>query len=83
MTYNEFVALITCKSPSLDDYRRVVEYVESASIETLWSALTSGGVHPIFVAVINKALQEKVAQANLDNAMANIAKGPRSPKSGG
>ena len=82
MTYDEFVALITSKSPSLDDYRRVVQYVESATIETLWSALTGGGVHPIFVAVINKALQEKVVQANLDNAMANIGKKLKSPRPG-
>lgn len=82
MTYDEFVALITSESPSLDDYRRVIQYVESATIETIWSALTGGGIHPIFVSAINKVLQEKIVQANLDNAMTNISKKLKLPKPG-
>ena len=82
MTYDEFLALITSESPTLDDYQRAVLYVQSASIETLWSALTTGGVHRFFVAVINKALQEKVVQANLDAAMSNITSAFKSRKPG-
>lgn len=65
MTDEEFIALIKSSKPSLDDYRRAVRFVESADIETLWAALNTKGVHWIFVAIINKALQEKVVKANL------------------
>ncbi len=73
MTYDEFIAVVTAKTPTLEDYRRAVGFVESASIEDLWTALTTTGIHWIFVAVINKALQEKVAQANLDASRSNIS----------
>jgi hypothetical protein len=74
MTYHEFLAILTLDNPSLDGYRGVVQFVESAEIETLWSALFTPGIHWIFRAVINKTLQEKVARANLDAAVTNITK---------
>ncbi len=82
MTYDEFVAVITSGSPSLEDYKCVVLYVESASIETLWSALNTGGVHKFFIAVINKVLQNKIVQANFDNATSNVTRKLTSPKPG-
>lgn len=74
MIYDEFIATITSKEPSLDDYRQVVQFAESAEIETLWSAVFTPGIHQIFFAVINKTLQEKVVHAKLEVAMTNITR---------
>lgn len=74
MTYGEFIAAITSEAPSLDDYKQVVQFTEAASIEVLWSALFTAGIHTLFISVINKTLQEKVAQANLEAAMSNISR---------
>ena len=82
MTYEEFMAVITSKSPSPNDYQRAVLYAESSSIETLWAALITVGGYLLFIKVINKVLQGKVVQANLDTAMNNIAHKLKSSKPG-
>jgi hypothetical protein len=74
MTYHEFIAALTTEAPSLEDYLQVVMFAESASVEELWAALNTSGIHWIFVAVINKVLQEKIVQANLDDSMSIIAR---------
>lgn len=80
MTYDEFISIITSKNPSLEDYKRAVAYVESADIETLRAALNIAGIHPLFIAVINKSLQEKVTALNLEISMQSVSsklrKGP-------
>ena len=73
MTYEEFVSIITSKEPSLEDRAKVEAFVENTDIETLWAALNIGGIHFIFVAVINKFIQEKIAAQNLGNSMQAIS----------
>ena len=82
MTHDEFLAVLALESPTLEDYKQVVIYAESASIEVLWAALTSNKINKLFVAVLNKALQEKVVQANLQAAMSNISNRAKHPKPG-
>lgn len=72
MTHQEFISMITAKTPSLDDYKGVVAYSENADIETLWAALNILGIHWIFIAIINKSLQEKVSAQNLKISMQSV-----------
>ena len=40
---------------------------------TVSAALRISGIHPLFIVVINKSLQEKVAAQNLENSMHAIS----------
>lgn len=72
MLYDEFIAVIASEAPTLEDYLRAVRFVESASIEALWAAFNTTGIHWMFKAAISKSLQEKAAQANLDASVHNV-----------
>lgn len=73
MTYQDFIVILTTEKPTLEEYLEVVRFAESASVNELWDALNTRGIHRIFVAVINKVLQEKIVQANLDDSLSLIA----------
>ncbi len=80
MEFGQFITIATEDKPTFEHYERATVFVNAASKEMLWSALTHGGIHSIYQQLINQALHRLMlrelerSDQSLDDALQQAAK---------
>ncbi|OGT54765.1 MAG: hypothetical protein A3E01_18805 [Gammaproteobacteria bacterium RIFCSPHIGHO2_12_FULL_63_22] len=80
MTFDEFINVITQPYVDALDQEKAMAFIQSADSKTLLAALGTNGVMPTFKTAIQKALEGKVPQENIDAALARITEAASKPK---
>jgi hypothetical protein len=62
MDFGQFMAVATQDQPKLEEYERAALFVNAASKDTLWQALTHGGIHTIYHSLLNQALHRRLIE---------------------